>query len=65
MDEHNMQMIKTTEVITEWKKVKMQINITIKSSYLMKTIIEHGATLENNSDIEVKVTQTKSSLAFV
>jgi len=31
----------------------------------MKLIIEREATFENNSDMEVKVTQKKSSRAFV
>jgi len=31
----------------------------------MKLIIEREATFENSSDIEVKVTQKKSSQAFV
>jgi len=31
----------------------------------MKLIIESEATFENNSDIEVKITHTKSSRAFV
>jgi len=31
----------------------------------MKLIIEREATFENTSDIEVKVTQNKSPLAFV
>jgi len=31
----------------------------------MKSIIEREATLENNSDMEVKVTQKKLSRAFV
>jgi len=31
----------------------------------MKSIIEHKATFENNSDMEVKVTQKKLSRAFV
>jgi len=31
----------------------------------MKSIIEREATFENNSDMEVKVTQKQSSRAFV
>jgi len=31
----------------------------------MKSIIERGATFENNSDMEVKVTQKQLSRAFV
>jgi len=31
----------------------------------MKFIIEHEATFENNSDMDFKVTQKKSSRAFV
>jgi len=31
----------------------------------MKSIMEHEATFENNSDMEVKVTQEQSSRAFV
>jgi len=31
----------------------------------MKSIIEHAATFENNSDMEVKLTQTQLSRAFV
>jgi len=31
----------------------------------MKMIIEHEATFKNNADMEVKLTQQKSSRAFV
>jgi len=43
----------------------MHLNFRINSGSLMKSIIEPEATFENNSDMEVKVTQKKSSRAFV
>jgi len=39
----------------------MHLNFTINPISLMKSIIEREATLKNNSDIEVKVSQKKSS----
>jgi len=41
------------------------LNFTIKANFLMFLSIEREATLENSSDIEVKVAQQKSSRAFV
>jgi len=43
----------------------MHLNFRIKSSALMKLIIKHAATFVNNSDIDVKVAQKKSSRVFV
>jgi len=37
----------------------MHLNLQENPVSLMKLIIEHEATFENNSDIEVKVTQKK------
>jgi len=42
----------------------IHLNFTLKSSSLMKSIIEREATFENNSDMEVKVTKKKLSRAF-
>jgi len=43
----------------------MYLNFMINPVSLLKSIIEHEATFENNSDVEVKVTPKKCSRAFV
>jgi len=48
----------------DWQ-VTLHLNFTINPVFLMKSIIECEATFENNSAMEVKITQKQLSRAFV